>query len=343
LWADTDTDYQAAVTQDTSTAVSGSASARIDISASAGENWRVEFASYDNALTAGTAYNFSFWAKSDAPRTLYVSSQKGSPDWRNYGLWREIPIDTVWRQYVIPFVALETVNDARAQFLVGDQTGTVWIDAVQLGERPPDVLRREFTNGLVLLNATTASQTVEVGPGWQRLTGTEAALYQYRVDNDGAGFSADGVWTAVTYDSGEWKAAGPFYHDWGATCLQGTGAATWDLMIPAADVYTIEAWWPAAPTASDWSANAVFEIVSGGQVIASATFDQRSGGDEWHLVGQVALEPGAQVRLVCAGDAPCIADALHVRSQARFNDGSPAASVTLQPMDGIILQRAAGQ
>ena len=51
-------------------------------------------------------------------------------------------------------------------------------------------------------------------------------------------------------------------------------------------------------------------------------------------------EDGAYVRLRCQGSAPCIADALHLRSRARYNDGSPAAQVTLQPLDGIVLRRS---
>ena len=34
-----------------------------------------------------------------------------------------------------------------------------------------------------------------------------------------------------------------------------------------------------------------------------------------------------------------IADALHVYSAARYNDGSEASTVTLAPMDGIVLAR----
>ena len=54
----------------------------------------------------------------------------------------------------------------------------------------------------------------------------------------------------------------------------------------------------------------------------------------------VALSPAddAFVRLTCTG-APCAADALHLRSRARYNDGAPAASVTLAPLDGIVLAR----
>ena len=45
------------------------------------------------------------------------------------------------------------------------------------------------------------------------------------------------------------------------------------------------------------------------------------------------------VRVRNEGTGAAISDALHVRSAARYNDGSPAASVMLEPMDGIVLQR----
>jgi hypothetical protein len=85
-------------------------------------------------------------------------------------------------------------------------------------------------------------------------------------------------------------------------------------------------------------------VVAGGQVVASAVLDQRSGGDQWHLVAEVPLSPddGAYVRLTCQGGDLCIADALHLRSRARYNDGSLAAQVTLQPLDGIVLRRGDG-
>jgi hypothetical protein len=78
-------------------------------------------------------------------------------------------------------------------------------------------------------------------------------------------------------------------------------------------------------------------------VVASTTLSQTTGGDEWHLIGAVLLSPSdnAYVRLTCQG-APCVADALYLRSRARYNDGSPAEIVTLQPLDGIVLQRGWG-
>jgi hypothetical protein len=75
--------------------------------------------------------------------------------------------------------------------------------------------------------------------------------------------------------------------------------------------------------------------------VASAALNQTTGGDEWHLIGAVSLSPPAHayVRLRCQG-APCMADALYLQSRARYNDGSLAMTVTLQPLDGIVLQRA---
>jgi len=36
-----------------------------------------------------------------------------------------------------------------------------------------------------------------------------------------------------------------------------------------------------------------------------------------------------------------VADALHVFSAERYNDGQPVRQVTLEPMDGIVLRRLA--
>ena len=45
------------------------------------------------------------------------------------------------------------------------------------------------------------------------------------------------------------------------------------------------------------------------------------------------------VRVRNEGTGAAIADALHLRSAGRYNDGSAAESVTLEPMDGILLRR----
>jgi hypothetical protein len=208
----------------------------------------------------------------------------------------------------------------------------------------PNIYRRDFDNGIVLLNASNIRQTVATGNGFSRIKGDQAPRHEYIVDDLAPAFSFTGSWEQVVYDSGMWKAAGPFYHNWGAFCheLDGkTGAAQWNLALREDDTYTIAAWWAAAPTASTWSNSVVFEVISGGQVVASTTVDQTTGGDQWHVIATVPLTvAGAPyVRIRNQGSGAAIADALHVMSAARYNDGLPAPSVTLEPLDGIVLQR----
>lgn len=337
----------ATVTRDTTDKAVGAASARIDVTAASGVEWHIHLSQYNRSLEQGVTYDVSFWAKSDTQRTITLGAQKGSPDWRSYGLRRHVFIDTGWKKYQVSFEANEATSDARILFQVGETSGTVWLDDVRMTVRPPDVYQRKFTNGLVLLNGSQEPQEITVDPGYKRLQGQQAPRYETILDDGEAAFSTTGTWTSVKYDSGELQATGPFYHCWRENCHERSGSqgeARWDLEIQAADIYTITTWWPAAPQADAWNQNVTYEVVVGGQVVASETFDQRSGGDEWHFVAEVPLSPNNMnyVRMYCQGEAPCLADALHLRSRARYNDGSPARKVTLRPLDGIILRRSNG-
>ena len=106
--------------------------------------------------------------------------------------------------------------------------------------------------------------------------------------------------------------------------------------------YTIQAWWAAAPGAKQWTKQAVYELVADGKVVASKTLDQSQGGDQWHtIVARLKLDPGSKplVRVKTADGGILVADALHVFSAERYNDGEEVRQVTLEPMDGIVLRR----
>ena len=45
------------------------------------------------------------------------------------------------------------------------------------------------------------------------------------------------------------------------------------------------------------------------------------------------------MRIRNGGQGTLVADALHVFSAERYNDGTMARQVTLEPMDGIVLRR----
>jgi hypothetical protein len=175
------------------------------------------------------------------------------------------------------------------------------------------------------------------------LNGAQAPLYEMILDDQDAGFSTTGTWTNAVYDSGLWKAAGPFYHSWAGSLHVRAGAdgtARWQLPVLPDDTYTISAWWPAAPEAANWTTQATFQVVAGGIVVASTNLDQTSGGDQWHQVASVSLSATNSTCVnLTAPSGICVADAIWVRSQARYNNGQAVTTVRLQPMDGIILQR----
>ncbi|MBL8166294.1 MAG: carbohydrate binding domain-containing protein, partial [Anaerolineae bacterium] len=236
LWADASEGYVASLTGDTLDFAEGVVSARIDVTSAPGVMDRAELRQQSRELQRAVTYDVTFWAKSNPPREMAVAAMRGSPPWTNYGLYQVISIDGEWREYRLTFTANANTNNSRLQFMLGAQPGTVWLDDVRLTERPPDVLRREFDNGIVLLNASRAPQAVVLGPGYRRLQGAQAALYEYIVDDLPPGFSTRGDSEMVEIDSGEWQAAGPYYHDWGPHAhLLRNGEARWDLQIPAPD------------------------------------------------------------------------------------------------------------
>jgi hypothetical protein len=90
------------------------------------------------------------------------------------------------------------------------------------------------------------------------------------------------------------------------------------------------------------SHQADYEVVAGGKIVSTKTLDQALSGDQWHtLVEGMKLEPREQpvVQIRNAGRGILIADALHVFSTERYNDGKATSQVALEPMDGIVLRR----
>lgn len=342
LWANSASGCEAQGFRDTTQWVAGEASARIEVTATSGTSWHVDFAQFDRTLTAETNYRLRFWAKADVPRHISVASSQGVAPWQNYGLSREIAITTQWREYTTTFQANTTASDARIQFFLGAQTGTVWLDEISLTELGPDVFTRAFDRGLVVLNGSFEPQDVPLGYAYQRFYGDQAPKVQFLAHDEDPTFSMTGDWTDITLDSGEWQASGPFYHDWGDGCRKSSSAgdwASWHLPIPLEDTYTIEVWWPDAPERTTWSQTVSYQVIADGIPIASNTLDQTQEGDRWRVLASVALAPDQtiSVRAESLDGLPCIADALHITSQARYNNGSLEPILSLQPMDGIVL------
>lgn len=348
LWADNTTGAAAAMSSDSTQPAAGANSAKIVVT-SAGDatDWKILFSQSGISVSKGVSYDLVFSARASTSRTIGVNVQKGADDWRNYGLSRTVDVGTGWKSITVTFEANESATDARLGFELGASVGTVWLDQVSLHEHPADVFKRDFQRGAVALNGSRAEQTVSLGAGLSRLTGTQAPRVQTIIDDADAAFAAGASWQTATHDSGLWMAAGPYFHDWAGgshSLASGSDSAEWDLGLTADDTYTISTWWAAAPAATGWSKQAVFEVVSAGAVVASQTLDQTTDGDSWHKIATVALKAAdkSRVRIRNAGAGTLVADSLLLESQARWNDGSAASSVTLTAMDAIVLRRTSG-
>jgi uncharacterized protein (TIGR03437 family) len=346
---------------DSQIAADGNLSAQVIVGSPGTANWHITFEQDNLPLTGASNYQVQFWARSDTPRTIFVQTQGGAPNFPNYGLGIQFTVGPSWNLYSASFTAPVTANDGRLEFWVGDVAGSVWFDDVSLVPAIAQIYRRDFSDGVVLLNGTAAAQTISGLMGLQRFTGTQAPLYQYIVDDADPGFTAMGAWNTVKYNTGSLSGAGasanlpaepqnangPYYHSWLGVCHQlelSSGTAQWDLSLPADGAYTIQVWLPAAPNAATWTKNAVYEVVLNGNVIFSASLDQTaaSSGDGWHTIatGLNLTAAGTPfVRVRNGGSGSLIADAVYVTSAALYNDGSPAPQVTLTPFDGILLQR----
>jgi uncharacterized protein (TIGR03437 family) len=346
----------ATASSDTVISAEGAASAHIAVSSVDSVNWHIDFEQDNLSFAAGAPYRLQFWARADTTRTITVNSQGGAPNFPSYGLSAQFTIGPNWSLYTASFLAPISATDGRLEFWVGDSIGNVWIDGVQLAAATAEVYRRDFTLGVVLVNGTSAQQTIPLESGLQRFSGSQAPKYQYVIDDADPAAIFTGSWNTVTYDSGVlWddgpptsssEASGPFYHAWRTGVHQldiPTGSAQWNLGVPEDGQYAILVWLPAAPNAATWTQNAIYEVVSGSNVIATASVDQSSAsaGDGWHMIATVSLSASGSpfLRVHNGGSGSLLADAVYVTSAARYNDGSSASAVTLAPFDGILLQR----
>ncbi len=348
-------DGQAAATAaiDSTVAAVGNNSVLVGVTSPDSSNWNVNLSQGSLPFVAGATYQLQFWARANAPVAITVNTQGGAPDYTAYGLYTQVNLTTTWQLYSLSFQAPVTANDAAVLFNLGLTAANIWIDGVQLNTAPASIYRRDFSLGTVLLNGTNSPQTIAPGAGFQRFTGTQAPRYQYIVDDSSGAFSTTGAWFSTTYNSGGGTASGetvngPYYHAWGTTCHEldaAPGNAVWNLGITQDGTYTLSVWLPAAPLASSWTKSARYEVLANGVVVFSATLDQSgaSAGDQWHVIAPALPLTAASspaLRVSNTGSGPLIADAAYVYSAALYNDGSAAPSVTLAPMDGILLQRA---
>ena len=161
------------VSRDATTAAVGSASAHVTVSSVGSVAWAVAFNS--TGLLPVLAYqpcSATFWARASAPRNITVAASTFAET--------DIPITTEWHRYQVTFVPQSSGN-ASVQFFLAETTGEVWLDDVHFQAGVTNVYRRDFQNGIVLVNPSNQLMTVDLGRDYRKILGTRDLL-----TNDGS-------------------------------------------------------------------------------------------------------------------------------------------------------------
>ncbi len=181
LWADVDNGYQASFSQDATTAATGSASGRMDITQTQGVDWQASLENEPLEVISGTEYTLSFWAKADRERPLSAWVQQNQAPWEGYIYFEDASLTTEWRHFEMTARATGSDSQAVFDFGLGQALGAVWLDDVQLRQGNPDVWRRDYEGGTVLVNAAAITHTITLDRIYRKIDGGQDPAH-----NDGS-------------------------------------------------------------------------------------------------------------------------------------------------------------
>ncbi|MEO5616374.1 MAG: putative glycoside hydrolase, partial [Candidatus Eisenbacteria bacterium] len=164
------TNLGSTATRDTVSAPVGNASVRITCpTAVPAVPWATVYRTTTGIpVTANGEYAATFWARSQAPRTIEVvaGGMSGGVSYARLVL----SIDQTWRRYQVILRPNQTAT-ARLDLMLAGMAGDVWFDDVHFQAGANSVYRRDFQNGMVLVNPGATPQDVVMERTVQRIAG----------------------------------------------------------------------------------------------------------------------------------------------------------------------------
>jgi hypothetical protein len=155
----------ATISRDVVSPAVGSASAKISVATASTVEWYVHLTSTaQQSMQAWTSYSATFWARANPPRRIHVLGG-------NSGGHAYVDVDGTWRQYQVVLRPTTTIM-ASLSFFLGLQTGDLWLDDVHFQRGASNVWRRDFQNGIVLVNPTELAMNVLLETEFRRILGT---------------------------------------------------------------------------------------------------------------------------------------------------------------------------
>jgi len=154
----------ATVTRDSITRVLGTWSARVTVTQPGLSGWQADLYSRGSlAMQAGVAVSATFWCKASADGLLEVAATpSGAEGW--------IVVDTTWRRYQVVMTPTQTVS-APLELRCGGRAATFWFDDVHFQVGQSSYWRRDFANGIVLVNPTPSLFTLRLEAPFRRVVG----------------------------------------------------------------------------------------------------------------------------------------------------------------------------
>ncbi len=171
LWSDHG--YGLSAQQDMGIFAQGSDSTRIDVTETQGENWRAAFFYEPLPLTKDTDYSLFFYARADKNRTMNIWVQRDSEPWNVWLDFGKFSLTAEWQRFEITLPSLGNDAQAKLIFGMGSNTGFVWLDDLGFYKGNADIWRRDFDNGIVLVNASDEAVTIQLDATYRKINGLQ--------------------------------------------------------------------------------------------------------------------------------------------------------------------------
>jgi Hypothetical glycosyl hydrolase family 15 len=168
------TNIGSTLSRDTATAGSGSASIFVTVPTTGSVTWATNLrAGGSISVIQGFQYAATFWAKSSRARSARVAAGKavGGGEFGS----ASFDLTTSWKRYQVVIIPNGS-GTAEIQFHLAGEPGDVWLDDVHLQQGVTSLWRRDFQNGIVLVNPAAQSLTVPLEREFRRITGVSDPL-----------------------------------------------------------------------------------------------------------------------------------------------------------------------
>jgi hypothetical protein len=115
------------------------------------------------------AHNVTFWARSTTTRTIELAAVSiANPI--DFAV-STIAIDATWKQYRVTWTTGQGFGPAMLELRVGGSAANVWFDDVHFQRDASSIYRRDFQNGIVLVNPAEIPLTVPLEAPFKRIFG----------------------------------------------------------------------------------------------------------------------------------------------------------------------------